>query len=70
MRFSTELRLLLGVCVAVRVVLVAVPSRAREEQHQGSAGMACAQPSPAAGDRGVRSDDATVPVAQFAGQAK
>ena len=31
--------------------------------------MACAQPSPAAGDRGVRSDDATIPVAQFAGQA-
>ena len=28
MRFSTELRLLLGVCVAVRVVLVAVPEPA------------------------------------------
>jgi hypothetical protein len=42
---------------------------AREEENQGSAGLACAQRSPAAGDRGVRSDDASIPVERLAGQA-
>jgi hypothetical protein len=39
-----------------------IQTSAREEEHQGSAGLACAQRIPAAGDRGVWSDGASIPV--------
>jgi hypothetical protein len=47
-----------------------IQTSAREEEHQGSAGLAWAQRSLAAGDRGVRSDGASIPVERLAGQAE
>jgi hypothetical protein len=39
-----------------------IQTSAREEEHHGSAGLAFAQRSPAAGDPGVRSDSAAFPL--------